>query len=59
MLFWLSVRTQKITARGKIITPLKDRIGAEVHTHYPASVQMSAMITEQEAWTKRNGGFDP
>src|SRR5688572_1412839 len=48
-----SANPEDYTARGKIITPLKDRIGAEVHTHYPASVQMSAMITEQEAWTKR------
>jgi magnesium chelatase subunit I len=49
-----SANPEDYTARGKIITPLKDRIGAEVHTHYPASVQMSAMITEQEAWTKRD-----
>ena len=48
-----SANPEDYTARGKIITPLKDRIGAEVHTHYPASVQMSVMITEQEAWTKR------
>src|SRR6187402_1655871 len=42
------------TARGKIITPLKDRIGAEVQTHYPANVQLSSEITKQEAWTKRD-----
>jgi len=49
-----SANPEDYTARGKIITTLKDRIGAEVHTHYPASVQMSAKITEQEAWTKRD-----
>lgn len=49
-----SANPEDYTARGKIITPLKDRIGAEVHTHYPANVQLSAAITEQEAWTKRD-----
>jgi magnesium chelatase subunit I len=41
------------TARGKIITPLKDRIGAEIHTHYPISVDLGIKITKAEAWTKR------
>ena len=50
-----SANPEDYTARGKIITPLKDRIGAEVQTHYPANVQMSAEITRQEAWTKREG----
>jgi magnesium chelatase subunit I len=43
------------TARGKIITPLKDRIGSEIRTHYPASVQEGQEITAQEAWTQRDG----
>jgi len=41
------------TARGKIITPLKDRIGSEVRTHYPAALEQGVAITEQEAWTAR------
>ena len=41
------------TARGKIITPLKDRIGSEVRTHYPATLEQGAAITQQEAWTER------
>ncbi len=41
------------TARGKIITPLKDRIGSEIRTHYPQSLEQGLAITEQEAWTKR------
>ena len=41
------------TARGKIITPLKDRIGSEIRTHYPATVEHGMAITEQEAWLKR------
>ncbi len=50
-----SANPEDYTARGKIITPLKDRIGAEIQTHYPANVQISAEITKQEAWTRRNG----
>ena len=42
------------TARGKIITPLKDRIGAEIRTHYPASVETGMSITAAEAWTERD-----
>jgi magnesium chelatase subunit I len=41
------------TARGKIITPLKDRIGSEVLTHYPETVDLGMGITRQEAWTER------
>src|SRR5262249_41412496 len=44
------------TARGKIITPLKDRIGSEIRTHYPLARQSAIAITEQEAWTVRSGG---
>jgi magnesium chelatase subunit I len=44
------------TARGKIITPLKDRIGSEIRTHYPDSLEQAMAITSQEAWTNRNGG---
>jgi magnesium chelatase subunit I len=50
-----SANPEDYTARGKIITPLKDRIGSEIRTHYPASVQEGIAITEQEAWTRRNG----
>ena len=39
------------TARGKIITPLKDRIGSEIRTHYPATVEEGIAITAQEAWS--------
>jgi magnesium chelatase subunit I len=41
------------TARGKIITPLKDRIGSEIRTHYPSEIAHGMAITEQEAWSKR------
>src|SRR5260221_11484325 len=44
------------TARGKIITPLKDRIGSEITTHYPLTVELGTTITQQEAGVERNGG---
>jgi magnesium chelatase subunit I len=45
------------TARGKIITPLKDRIGSEVRTHYPTTIEHGVAITSQEAWTAREPGL--
>jgi magnesium chelatase subunit I len=50
-----SANPEDYTARGKIITPLKDRIGSEIRTHYPATVGEGISITAQEAWTARNG----
>jgi magnesium chelatase subunit I len=50
-----SANPEDYTARGKIITPLKDRIGSEIRTHYPATVEEGIAITTQEAWTRRNG----
>jgi magnesium chelatase subunit I len=44
------------TARGKIITPLKDRIGSEITTHYPLTVELGSAIPKHEAWVERNGG---
>ena len=43
------------TARGKIVTPLKDRIGSEIRTHYPGTLEEGISITEQEAWLLRDG----
>src|SRR5438309_6920831 len=51
-----SANPEDYTARGKIITPLKDRIGSEIRTHYPATVEEGIAITTQEAWASRNGG---
>ena len=50
-----SANPEDYTARGKIITPLKDRIGSEIRTHYPATVEEGISITTQESWTQRNG----
>jgi magnesium chelatase subunit I len=50
-----SANPEDYTARGKIITPLKDRIGSEIRTHYPATVAEGIAITSQEAWSQRDG----
>jgi magnesium chelatase subunit I len=48
-----SANPEDYTARGKIITPLKDRIGAEIMTHYPKELPAAVEITRQEAWIDR------
>ncbi len=53
LLMVFSANPEDYTARGKIITPLKDRIGSEIRTHYPASRHQALAITRQEAWTDR------
>jgi magnesium chelatase subunit I len=59
VLLVFSANPEDYTARGKIITPLKDRIGAEIQTHYPATVTHGIEITRQEAWTERAATNDP
>jgi len=46
------------TARGKIITPLKDRIGSEIRTHYPLTVEQGLSITKQESWAERTSPIE-
>ena len=52
VLLVFTANPEDYTARGKIITPLKDRIGSEIRTHYPATLEQGLEITEQEAWTR-------
>jgi len=52
-----SANPEDYTARGKIITPLKDRIGSEIRTHYPATLEDGMAITQQEAWLERGEGM--
>jgi magnesium chelatase subunit I len=56
VLMVFSANPEDYTARGKIITPLKDRIGSEIRTHYPATRQHAMAITAQEAWLQRRHG---
>ena len=57
VLLVFSANPEDYTARGKIITPLKDRIGSEIRTHYPSTVAEGIAITTQEAWTARDSGI--
>ena len=56
LLMVFTANPEDYTARGKIITPLKDRIGSEIRTHYPATRQHAMEITAQEAWLNRGKG---
>ena len=51
-----SANPEDYTARGKIVTPLKDRIGSEIRTHYPSDVELGMSITRQEAWLETSPG---
>jgi magnesium chelatase subunit I len=53
VLMAFTANPEDYTARGKIITPLKDRIGSEIRTHYPAGRGEAMAITAQEAWVER------
>jgi magnesium chelatase subunit I len=54
LLLVFTANPEDYTARGKIITPLKDRIGSEIRTHYPAALEQGIAITGQESWTERH-----
>lgn len=55
VLLLFTANPEDYTARGKIITPLKDRIGSEIRTHYPLTIEHAIKITAQEAWKDRGG----
>ncbi|MGH7459289.1 MAG: sigma 54-interacting transcriptional regulator [Longimicrobiaceae bacterium] len=55
LLLVFTANPEDYTARGKIITPLKDRLGAEVQTHYPREIGDGVAITRQEAGWERHG----
>jgi magnesium chelatase subunit I len=55
VLLVFTANPEDYTARGKIITPLKDRIGSEIRTHYPVTRHNAMAITRQEAWIDRLG----
>ncbi len=47
--FVFTANPEDYTNRGSIVTPLKDRIGSQIFTHYPKSISLAREITEQEA----------
>ena len=49
-----SANPEDYTNRGRIITPLKDRFGAQVRTHYPRDAETEIAIVEQEAYPARS-----
>lgn len=55
VMFAFSANPEDYTRRGNLITPLKDRIGSQILTHYPEHESVARAITDQEAWTGRGG----
>jgi magnesium chelatase subunit I len=51
-----SANPEDYTNRGRIVTPLKDRIGTVVRTHYPHSIAEAINITRDNAWIDRDSG---
>lgn len=49
-----SANPEDYTNRGRIVTPLKDRIGTVVRTHYPLTRQLGIRIIEEQAWINRD-----
>lgn len=54
VLLVFSVNPKDDTARGRIVTPLKDRIGPEIRIHYPLRLEDNVRIVEQECWIERS-----
>ncbi len=53
-----SANPQDYTNRGRIVTPLKDRIGSEIRTHYPVTRDLGMAITDQEADIYHRDGME-
>jgi magnesium chelatase subunit I len=49
-----SANPEDYTNRGRIVTPLKDRIGSVIRTHYPLTRDIGIAITDANAWVDRN-----
>jgi magnesium chelatase subunit I len=58
LLLVFTANPEDYTARGKIVTPLKDRIGSEIRTHYPTEIEQGIEITKQEAWMDRASNIE-
>jgi magnesium chelatase subunit I len=53
-----SANPEDYTNRGRIVTPLKDRIGSVIRTHYPLTREIGMEITDRNAWLDRRGLSD-
>jgi magnesium chelatase subunit I len=49
-----SANPEDYTNRGRIVTPLKDRIGSVIRTHYPETIEEGIQVTQQNAWLDRS-----
>jgi magnesium chelatase subunit I len=49
-----SANPEDYTNRGRIVTPLKDRIGSVIRTHYPETIEEGIRVTQENAWLKRH-----
>ncbi|MBN1476067.1 magnesium chelatase, partial [Candidatus Sumerlaeota bacterium] len=58
VLMVFTANPEDYTNRGKIITPLKDRIEAQILTHYPRTVEEGIAIIRQESWERRGEEID-
>ena len=57
LMLMASANPEDYTNRGRIITPLKDRFGAQIRTHYPLDVELEMDVIEQEAVPVETGGI--
>jgi len=53
-----SANPEDYTNRGRIVTPLKDRIGSVIRTHYPLTLAEGMRITQENAWLSRGQSAD-
>jgi magnesium chelatase subunit I len=53
-----SANPEDYTNRGRIVTPLKDRIGSVISTHYPLTRELGMQITAENAWTTRDSAVE-
>ena len=58
LLMVFSANPEDYTNRGRIVTPLKDRIGTVIRTHYPQTVKEAMVITTSNAYLQRDGALD-
>ncbi len=58
VVLFASANPEDYTNRGRIITPLKDRFGSQIRTHYPLDVETEMAIVDQEARPTAVGGID-
>jgi len=55
--FLFTANPEDYTNRGSIVTPLKDRIGSQIMTHYPKTIDIAKTITNQESSLSNSDGI--